>query len=595
MKYLAKDDVEASHHQHRHRAAAATAAGAGSTFSRNPTSTPSRLPSHRSSRYDTSAHSSTLAPQTHMSYRNYHPNHYNKDHNLGLSLPAATYGYGPATMTPGAVEPLAFSMFVQQMLRDREPVQIHTFTKSRRVRQEEQQQQQQGPRLPDLVIEGSDGVEEWCRMFPPLSALCDSSSAAPSLVGGADRLGSVPVIFCKASLEVTPAPVPRDAELGIRFEFAEGSFGFGGRGDAEGDSRGGMGGECWSRFSCQSMFFEEGVLVAEDRKRVEYLGGGRLGNVPFGSFFWAHKIVELTQVLREAASLRRKRREQGRAGEGRGAEGQQQQRGEAEDKSPQEKEDEVREKLERLAAVQDISAVPSGEDEGRRQRLAMVCWKFELAPPGQAGETTWRNLLLPGVHDQQGQQQQHQQVKMEQHSQRDHEDPFGSLPAGMANDLLPNVSHGFDQAGFEDLGDLSNIGMSMNDLAAAPTGLGMENYSNGVDFTGGHIQICMNTGSGHADGMDDCHDMGQPDIGQHAIGSQSMGFEHLQTDPQLEQADAQQWPEYSGFWDSGVYAGQSFGGVGAGAQANGEGAMTEETLLGSPLDGLRRDGTDNGL
>ncbi|KAK3076677.1 hypothetical protein LTS18_012360, partial [Coniosporium uncinatum] len=244
----------------------------------------------------------------------------------------------------------------------------------------------------------------------------------------------------------------------------------------------------------------------------------------------------------------------------------------------------------------DISAVPVGMDEGRRQRLAMVCWRFELAPPGRAGETTWRNLLLPGMHDQQRQQRQQQrQVKMEQHSQQDHEDPFGPLPAGISHDLLPDVSHGFDQAGFEDLGDLSNIGMSMNDLAAAPSGLGMENYSNGVDFTGGHIQICMDTGPVHADGMEAYHDMGQPEMGQHAIGSQSMDFVHLQTDPQLGHPEAQQWPEYSGFWDSGVYAGQSFDGVGTGAQANGEGVMTGEALLRSPLDGLRRDGTDAGL
>ncbi|KAK3068313.1 hypothetical protein LTS18_000710, partial [Coniosporium uncinatum] len=111
MKYLSKDDVEASRHQHRHRAAAAAAAAGG--YPRT-TTTPGRLSSHRSSHYDTGATTvGIVAPQAQMSYLHHH--------NLALSSASSVYGAAATMMSPGTMEPLTFSMFVQQMLKDREP------------------------------------------------------------------------------------------------------------------------------------------------------------------------------------------------------------------------------------------------------------------------------------------------------------------------------------------------------------------------------------------------------------------------------------------------------------------------------------------
>ncbi|KAF1985579.1 hypothetical protein K402DRAFT_104288 [Aulographum hederae CBS 113979] len=375
-----------------------------------------------------------------------------------------------------------------------------------------------------------------------------------------------PVLLCTASLALM-TELPKGAELAIRFEIGHHSQAL----------------APYSRVYCKSRFFDDGRAGNEGEARVELEDGGRgakrLGTVPFLSEGWAGKIVEMAKLLREAKVLREGRRN-GIKKRGPGDQDEEADRNEEKNaiEQAEDLEERVRAVLKRFTAVQEVSGVVK-DDRGRgrdggedKVRLMTILWKFECAAPGEAGATTWRRVALKsdpkredggiadglggsvGLLSATGHQQHehglehpqmhlhdhhhhHQQNGYQHHLQdptapdaNDHFGPLSSLPLPHDQDFDVGAHHPFD------LNDLSS-------LAFRATTAGSQgphdmypplNESNDIDFTGGHIQICMDDGGvgvgmGAEAGMDVDVDPGVAgeggygDLGVGVVGDVSSG------------------------------------------------------------------------
>lgn len=358
------------------------------------------------------------------------------------------------------------------------------------------------PKLSDLQFDGNDQLQ---RSFPQLVSMY------------AERALDCHTIFAEASMELMTDIVPKGAELGIHFEFASAC-------DLDPND-----------FSqCRTRFFDDGVLVEQSAGRVGHdkdPHNNRI-TVPFGSEFWAQKITHLANLLREAA----KRRSLCSGGEDPTV---------ISEESATRLKDRARDELERLSAVQEIFAMRKGAYQP--QKMLIIYWTFNQAVHVGTGETTWRNLVLPTA---------------ECKGEPAYEASFEPIPDGLGSNPLPDVSQPFDQHNF-DLDDLSSIALAgiSNDVGAPVTSAGI--YSNvDVDFTGGHIQICMEP----ALPIDD-----YADTSTHFIDD-------------LQQ-HARQWPIYPSYLDPGAYSAAAHAGVsGLGKD---EAGVPSADYLASPLSNLK--------
>jgi hypothetical protein len=157
----------------------------------------------------------------------------------------------------------------------------------------------------------------------------------------------------------------------------------------------------YDKFQCRVRFYEQGKPVSFKAKRkdsqgfststyedtevtddVEYDASKReLGNVYFGSEFWAHKLGQTISQLKQANALSE-----------RAAKLEVEQAMKDENKAK-----ELKTKLVTtftdLTALQEISATV--RSTGESERVLLICWKFELCVDEKlSGETTWRNIIV---------------------------------------------------------------------------------------------------------------------------------------------------------------------------------------------------------
>jgi len=381
---------------------------------------------------------------------------------------------------PVAHEPVHFAMFVQDKTAPEGRQHVHRITHLRH-----DTSGHLSAREHDLIISDDRLLKEF---LPALASLYDS---------GALTHEGCQVIFARASLELWAGTIPKGAELGIQFWFAS-------------DQR-----VCdlerFEGFECVTSFWlerEDGLGVrevhrsADEKRAVDYEEGyKRLGNVQFCSGFWAAKVVELGGKLREVGGLRRKADE---------ADG----RRERENllRKAKQVESEIRDALERLSAVQEISARVKGAGEETRRRLIVVHWEFEQTIQGQKAEMTWRNVVFLNRY------RGLDTVKKEETSAASsslmtwQNDSFDSAMTihdvnhVPNNDLIPGFGHladhqdaAFDLGALQALPSLTNFHSSAG--IQTPTSANQAQPSlysaNAIDFTGGHIQLCMD-GGGHS-------------------------------------------------------------------------------------------------
>lgn len=207
---------------------------------------------------------------------------------------------------------------------------------------------------------------------------------------------------------------------------------------------------------CRTTFFSDGnFLQKSDGKEPVMIDKYSRGQLSFGSRFWADKAVEWLKVLRTSSPENKARSEEA-----------------------------VDDALHRLSAVQEVY-YHSGS--GERQVLLLICWKFERTRASQ-GVTSWRYVV------------DNLSTKPATRS----EDPVSQLfvgqPVSDYQQADSSVANLFEHGAF-DIGDLANLHSLPMDLE--PTTVGEEMYpSNGIDFNGGSIQLCLDSSvpmEGYAD------------------------------------------------------------------------------------------------
>lgn len=307
--------------------------------------------------------------------------------------------------------------------------------------------------------------------LPALWPLCD-----------AGILRDCQVICTTASL-VIPPPPPKGAELGIEFEI---------RTDAR---------VCDLRrfegFESEIAFWMNGRETRREKREVEFEERyGRLGNIWFFSKFWADLVIRLGNKVREA----RNRRD--RVGEMKFDALER----EAQIRRAGELEQEVRSELEKLSAVQEISALAKGGSEGSRRRLLVVHWNFKHAEPGQPGEMRWQNVECDAFGNSTTikKEESDLSIKAEEDwklpgdfdttmtmSSIHHPSSTGTLLPGFGH-LTNNTHNDFDLDALDGLTSLHTLTTSANGGIASPSTYQqpLTLYSaNGIDFAGGHIHL----------------------------------------------------------------------------------------------------------
>jgi hypothetical protein len=258
------------------------------------------------------------------------------------------------------------------------------------------------------------------------------------------------IILAESTLTLMSGSLPKTAELGIQFELQ--SF-------CDLDQ--------YEEFKCSARFFEDGKPVDKIMESsIDYDHKfKRLGNIQFGSRFWAVKVIEMARRLRDAHEYRKKAR----------ASNCQQDADSAED-AARNIEFHIRTHFLQLTALQELTA--RHRQTGRRVTLLLVCWKFEQARDS-CGETTWRNVnLLPPQQPLSKEESQDAKDEFEQlaFSLSQHETTMALQPSFEAH-------HGFD------LDDLST--MAVGDMSTNPTNTAQMYSPNDDDFAGGHLDMCL--------------------------------------------------------------------------------------------------------
>jgi hypothetical protein len=293
------------------------------------------------------------------------------------------------------------------------------------------------------------------------------------------------VICAQAGLEFIPDTLDKNiAELGIQFEL----------GKSHEHAQRKL--EKYKGFECTTTFYrrddsERGYeMIEQSRKSIDYdRVYKRLGNVQFGSGFWAKEFMKVGKQLREANRARRKAVEAGLP-----------QNGVESDyylRSARNHEQQAKDIVAGLSSLQEITGIPKSPNESAKPvRLLVVCWKFSQAAAGREGEVTWRNVMLPPLTD--------GAVKPPGTSQ--------APPAPTKNEYDPNpplaLNHLSCHDGIPTLQQSSlfeqhhNLDFNLSALQnlQLPTTIGVSTHglpislypSNDIDFTGGHIQLCMN-------------------------------------------------------------------------------------------------------
>lgn len=258
---------------------------------------------------------------------------------MRLSTPAPTIVH----------EPIHFEMFIRDSSRGESSLPLHTFTSF---------SHSQG-RRDDIHV--SDTME-LCHQLPQLTSILSS-----------EDLTSSQIIVAESRLRLMSNQLPKGAELGIQFEV---------------NSLCNIG--IYEDFACETRFFEDGEPACEPiHGRIDYNAHfQRLGNIQFGSDFWARKVIETTQLLRRADELRNKADDL-RSG---GLDGGMSELADPLEDEARETDAEVRKLISGLTGLQEISA--RFKATGEKVRLFVICWNFEQMLGDGEADTIWRNITV---------------------------------------------------------------------------------------------------------------------------------------------------------------------------------------------------------
>ena len=357
-------------------------------------------------------------------------------------------------------KPFDFEMFVRDP-HQKPPRHVHTFTKL--------------PKGPKLQVVQIDNVRQWHKLYPELKFTSIES------------YHDCEVIVCDASLQLMTERIPAGAELAIQLEFtSEQNL------------------SSYDSFECRTRFYDNGNLVPQSDDKGNPIDqssasfsydptSGRLDTVPFGSSFWAHRLAGLVKTLREARNGVPSMPDH-----------------DASVPSDREKaEYRVRQNLRRLTAAQEIYA--HAKSSANPHRILAILWRFrQTTPKDGSGQTTWRSILhapispplpaLPSPLD--------NLKDPEPYHEHEHEhDPSHAQSSYTLHHLpfdLPLHPYPYPSYSPFDLDALSTMALdsAFPPYAPAPdlpdlgppldhgSDQGHDN-DNDVDFTGGHISICL--------------------------------------------------------------------------------------------------------
>jgi transcriptional enhancer factor len=139
----------------------------------------------------------------------------------------------------------------------------------------------------------------------------------------------------------------------------------------------------YENFQCKTRFFNDEVPIDETVKHIEYDSKFHvLRSIPFGSQFWAKSFMQLAMKIRAVGRHIQRAYDATVNGED----------ATASEEAAKYVEQEIRSTLNKLSVVQEIYA--THRNSGDRRRLFAMFWKFEQAPIGEKGSTTWRSLIL---------------------------------------------------------------------------------------------------------------------------------------------------------------------------------------------------------
>ncbi|KAF2139998.1 uncharacterized protein K452DRAFT_320082 [Aplosporella prunicola CBS 121167] len=331
------------------------------------------------------------------------------------------------------------------------------------------------------------------------------------------------VILADVAIELMEQTLPKDAELGIQLEF---SLNY----DPTAYD-----------FISHTRLFEGTDLAHECKGQLGYDSQHKcLHAVPgtFGSAFWARKFAELSCIMRTI----NKKTSVLIPGKGQTVE-----------EEAQRLRDQVRNTLAGLSAVQEISAMPRGGFVNP-ERILVVGWTFRHAERGHPGDTTWRRLLLPAAAPV-GVYKEEQGLKQE---------AYGGLPGldvgpggmmGAPATQAPAHAFPMDQHGFE-LDPLTGMNLTGLPLGGGP-GSGQAppmppdmggqpvQDSNGLDITGGHINIFMEPPIALQNGYYDI--AAHAPLDQNAVPPPPQHYDHLQ------QAYPRHWSGYGAMLEQDMY------------------------------------------
>ncbi|KAF2435603.1 hypothetical protein EJ08DRAFT_345539 [Tothia fuscella] len=325
--------------------------------------------------------------------------------------------------------PFQFDMFVRNTDTDSLSAPLHNFTTLR----------ESNAKLADIHI------SDTAHLFQNIPQLTSVEL---------ENLYKTQIIMAESTLKLMSGSLSKNAELGIQFELQT---------QASCDLN------QYENFECSTRFFEAGkplnkVTVGPIDYDRQY---NRLGNVQFGSKFWAAKVMEVARRLRESREYRK--RVQGSDSREEAI---------ALEDAARRIEYEIRAQFLALTALQELTAIRKGN--GERITLLLVCWKFEQTSRNCCGETTWRNVLLIP------QPQQQQQMIMKEDNPKNE---FEHMDLGLSqHDTSMGLQPPFEAQQSFDLNDLST--MALVNMASDPHNTQLY-PANDVDFTGGHIHMCL--------------------------------------------------------------------------------------------------------
>ncbi|KAK4989637.1 hypothetical protein LTR50_003104 [Elasticomyces elasticus] len=336
------------------------------------------------------------------------------------------------------LEPIDFSMFVQDPHASKEPKILYTYT-----------QFADQPRLPDLRLDDPASLE---RAYPQLAMMHSNGSL------------DCPVIVAEASIEILSASLPQGLEMGISFELSSA------RAHSPPSLKWCLG------------FFENGKHIDESAMEnvtnAFPMNDSNVYSIPFGSHFWAVKFHTLGNRLQEAQRILMADPE-------------------TLDHTSYEqrmvKAVQIREHV--AASLSNLTAVQEIIDESNGTRMLVIYWTFRQAPSGTKGQTTWRELFLPpSIPDSQLEPKlmEFGATKFEDFSQTsfDFQVPPVDTPQSYNQptlqspielNALPHLSVNLPPA------EWPVASASSQDVITTP------DYAqdNAMDFTGGHININM--------------------------------------------------------------------------------------------------------